>query len=149
MSKYKNSKITEDGITFDSKDEMHFYRRLKKLQAEGKIVSFELQPKYELQPKFRTKMGKLILPITYSPDFLVYYPNGSIEVIDVKSMGTATQQGELRRKMFLFSYPDIPLVWISRNLKRATIDGEWILYEDLKKAYSNEKRMKVAIDDNF
>jgi len=64
-----------------------------------------------------------------------------LEAVDVKTLGTATQQGEIRRKMFLYHYPQIKLTWVCRNLKRATIDGEWILYDDLKKAINKEKRV--------
>jgi len=141
MSKYNNNKITIDGICFDSKDEARYYERLKRRKAEEKILNFELQPKYELQPKFRTPEGTLVRAIGYSPDYLIYHLDGSLEAVDVKTLGTATQQGEIRRKMFLYHYPQIKLTWVCRNLKRATIDGEWILYDDLKKAINKEKRV--------
>ncbi|EPY2273957.1 DUF1064 domain-containing protein [Clostridium sporogenes] len=37
-----------------------------------KILNFELQPKYRLQPEFK-KNGKTYRAITYVPDFLIYH----------------------------------------------------------------------------
>lgn len=141
-NKYHNKKTIIDGIKFDSRDEAMFYRYLQKQKAECKITDFERQPNYELQPKFKDKYGKSYQAITYSPDFIVYRLNGSIELIDVKTIGTATQQGELRKKMFHYKYPDLKLTWISRDLKHATFGEEWILYEELKKLLAKEAREK-------
>lgn len=138
--KYGNSKVTFHGMKFDSKDEYHYYRYLEGKKSKGEILNFELQPSYELQPKFRDSQGKAIQAITYTPDYLIYHLDGSLEAVDVKSLGTATQQGELRKKMFLYHFPHIRLTWICRNLKRARIDGEWIKYEDLKAEKAKEKR---------
>ena len=52
-------------------------------QVSREISSFELQPRFTLQPAF-TKNGKKFVAITYIADFLVYLPNGEVEVIDVK-----------------------------------------------------------------
>jgi hypothetical protein len=135
-SKYGAKKITLDGITFDSKDEARYYEYLKKLKAEEKILNFELQPKYELQQSFR-KYGKSHKAITYAPDFLVYHLDGSEELIDVK--GTETQQGNMRRKMFDYRYPELKLTWVARNLKYGNEDG-WINYDDLKKRRREKKK---------
>lgn len=131
MSKYNAHKITADGITFDSKDEYHYYELLKRKRAAGEIDNFELQPRYTLQESFRIE-GKLVRAITYTPDFLIYHLDGSLEAVDVKSLGTATQQGELRKKLFMYRYPGIRLTWICRNLRHGDHDG-WIVYEELKK----------------
>ena len=142
MSKYKSKKVTIDGITFDSKDESLYYLYLKDLKEKGKIRDFGLQEKFILQESF-IKDGKKYREITYTPDFAIFHNNGRVEYIDVKSLGTATQQGELRRKMWDFRYRDKRLTWICRNLKHATIDGQWIVYEDLKKIYRQNKKAKA------
>lgn len=135
MTKYNSKKIVIDGITFDSKDEGMYYEYLKKQKAEGKILNFELQPVYELQPKFK-KHGKTYRAITYAPDFLIYHLDGAEELIDVKGM--STQQGEMRRKMFDYRYPDLKLTWVARSLKYGQ-DG-WIEYGELKKKRRENKR---------
>ncbi|WP_443660668.1 DUF1064 domain-containing protein [Clostridium algidicarnis] len=134
-SKYGAKKITIDGITFDSKDEARYYEYLKKLKIEGKIINFELQPKYELQPGFK-KMSKTYRAITYSPDFLIYHLDDTEELIDVKGM--STQQGEMRKKMFDYKYPHLKLTWVARSLKYGE-DG-WIEYDKLKKIRKENKR---------
>lgn len=139
-NKYRNTKTIRDGIKFDSRDESRFYSYLEEQKAECKITDFELQPKYELQPKFKDKYGKSYAPITYSPDYLIYHLSGSVELIDVKTVGTATQQGELRRKMFIYKYPDLKLTWVSRDLRYATFGKEWINYDELKGILAKEKR---------
>lgn len=48
MSKYHNSHVVEDGITFDSKAEARRYQELKLLQAAGEIKHLECQPRYPL-----------------------------------------------------------------------------------------------------
>lgn len=134
-SKYGSKEITIDGIKFDSKDEGKYYEYLKKLKAQGKILNFELQPKYELQPSFK-KYGKTYRAITYAPDFLIYHLDGTEELIDVKGM--STQQGEMRRKMFDYKYPDLKLTWVARSLKYSPTG--WIEYDQLNKIRRENKK---------
>lgn len=134
-SKYKSQKVTVDGITFDSKDEAEYYRYLLMLKAKEKILNFELQPEYELIPKFK-KHGKSFRKTTYTPDFLVYHLDGSEELIDVK--GFSTQQGELRKKLFDYKYPDVKLTWMAKSIKYGK-DG-WIEYYELQKIRRENKR---------
>lgn len=136
-SKYGAKKIVIDGITFDSKDEGRYYLYLKELKAKGKILNFELQPKYELQPSFK-KYGKTHRAITYAPDFLIYHADGTEELIDVKGM--STQQGEMRRKMFDYKYPDLKLTWVARSLKYSS--SGWIEYGELQKIRRENRKCK-------
>ncbi|GAA0735585.1 DUF1064 domain-containing protein [Clostridium oceanicum] len=137
-SKYGSKKIVIDGITFDSKDEARYYEYLKKKKSKGKIVNFELQPKYTLIPAFK-KNSKSYRAMTYTPDFIIYNLDGSEELIDVK--GFSTQQGEIRKKLFDYKYADLKLTWISRSLKFGDEYG-WIEYSELKKKRSEEKKRK-------
>lgn len=136
-SKYGAKKIVVDGIKFDSKDEAAYYQYLLKQKAQGKILNFELQPKYELQPSFK-KNGKTYRAITYAPDFLIYHLDGSEELIDVKGM--STQQGEMRKKLFEYKFPNLKLTWVARSLKYG-VDG-WIEYDELKKKRRENKKCK-------
>lgn len=147
LSKYKNKKIEIDGIKFDSKDESLYYLYLKDCKERGTIIDFELQPKYELIPKFEYQ-GQSRRAMTYSPDFKITNKDGSILVVDIKSMGTATQQGELRRKLFEYYYPELELVWLCRNLKHGDVNG-WIRYEDLKKIYRDNKKNRVKSESTI
>jgi len=140
VSKYGSKKITVDGITFDSIDEFKYYEYLRKRKAKGEILNFELQPTYTLIEKFK-KYGKTHRAITYTPDFLIYHLDGSLELIDVK--GFSTQQGELRRKLFDSLFPDLKLTWVARNLKHGNEDG-WIEYGELQRIRRENKRKRSA-----
>lgn len=138
MSKYGSKSITVDGTKFDSKDEAKYYLYLKKRKAAGEILNFELQPKFVIIPKFEYQ-GKKECESTYTLDFTVYNLDGTVDYIDVKSLGTATQQGELKFKLLRSLHPELNFKWICRNLTHGDING-WILYKDLKKIYSKKKR---------
>lgn len=74
---------------------------------ERKIVSFELQPSYELQPAF-TYQGKKFRPIRYVADFKVTDWDNHTFVVDIKgSRGFLTDVFKLKMKMLLYKYPDI------------------------------------------
>lgn len=106
---------TYDGIVFDSKAEMEYYREVVlPLAAAGEIVQYELQKSFVLQPGFRHD-GKAVRAITYVYDFYLIYKDGHSEVIDVKGM--ATPEAKLKRKMFLYKYPDENLLWVKKSGK--------------------------------
>lgn len=138
MSKYKSQKIVIDGITFDSKDEGKYYEYLKDIKAQGKILNFELQPKFIIIPKFKYK-DKTERAATYTLDFLIYHTNGTEEYVDVK--GFETQQGILKFKLLKYQHPNLNFKWIARSLKYGQ-DG-WIEYQELKKIRRENKKKKV------
>lgn len=103
MSKYRNKKITIDGILFDSKREGNFYTKLKLMQNAGLIWNLELQKKYVLQKAF-TFDGKKIREISYYADF-VYEDKDGLHVIDVKGgNATKTDVYTLKKKLFIKKY---------------------------------------------
>lgn len=134
MSKYNNKKVEFNGIKFDSLHEAQYYKYL--LESKD-VIEIDLQPKFELLPSF-TKDNKNHRSITYTPDFKVTYSDGSIVYIDVKGM--ETQQGNMRRKMFDYKYPELTLKWISKSVKFG-VDG-WIDYDELKKIRRENKKNK-------
>ena len=102
-----NAQPTEiDGIRFDSKREAQRYQELQMLAAAGEIHALQLQPRFELQPAFEDSQGKRHRAIHYVADFQ-YVENGSVIVEDTKGMETAVFK--LKKKLFLFTYPDVEL----------------------------------------
>ena len=98
-------KRTYNNIVFDSQLEMKYYRDVLCPAVEsGEVTYFELQKKYELQPKY-THNGKTVLPIIYVADFYMEYADGHIEVVDTK--GCPDSVAKLKRKLFWYIYPDI------------------------------------------
>lgn len=106
-NKYRAQKVTIDGHVFDSIKEAQFYQDLKLRLQAGEIVAFELQPTFILQEGFVNKDGKKRRPITYTADFKIVYPNGEIEIVDVK--GYKTKVFMLKRKLFEYKYPEYSL----------------------------------------
>lgn len=102
-SKYRNITTYVDNIRFDSKAEAARYTELKMLQRAGKISGLELQPSFELQPKFKAD-GKTIRAITYRADFQ-YNENGRVVVEDVK--GKETKDFIIKKKIFMQKYPHV------------------------------------------
>jgi hypothetical protein len=91
-SKYRNKKVEVDGYTFDSKKEAATYLELKACKASGEIVNFEMQKRFELIPaqfedtlvNGKRKTRCVERAITYLADFVVYYPDGEVVVLDCK-----------------------------------------------------------------
>ncbi len=135
MSKYGNKKVELDGHVFDSKAEADYYEGLKVRQAAGEVLNFELQPCFNLQPAF-TKNGKKFLAITYIADFMVYLPNGDVEVIDIK--GLCTETFKVKRKLFEYKYPHLQLIL----LKHVKKYGGFITLDEYDRLKREEKKTK-------
>lgn len=102
MSKYGNRKITEGGITFDSKKEWTRWHELLLMQKAGIITDLRRQVRFELIPKQYNQAGKLIeRAVTYVADFC-YQEDGHVVVEDTKGM--RTREYILKRKLFLQKY---------------------------------------------
>lgn len=103
-----------DGIPFRSTLEADAYQILKSWQRAGVISNLELQPRFLLQPKFRHE-GKTIRAMHYRPDFR-YTRAGATFVVEVK--GFRTEPYRMRRKQFLFRYPQLIFMeWTRQTLR--------------------------------
>lgn len=109
-NKYHASKVTFDGITFDSKKEGLHYLKLKDMERKGEISDLRLQVPYELLPaiyreevvhlKTKDKMvQKLVQRAVYYVADFVYVKDGKECVIDTKGMRLADYI--LKKKMML------------------------------------------------
>ena len=130
------SKRTYNNIIFDSELEMKYYRDvLLPLAESGEIVEYELQRKYELQPKFKYA-NNTIRAIDYIADFYIKYRDGHEVVIDTKGMPDSV--AKLKRKMFHYKYPDVDYKWMTCIKKY----GGWIEYDEYQKLKREEKKNK-------
>ena len=131
-----------NGIVFDSEVEMRFYRDVVLPQVEdGELAEYELQKRYELQPKFRHN-GKAVQPIYYVADFYLRHKDGREEVIDIK--GFPDSVAKLKRKLFWYIYPDLEYKWLSYVEKY----GGWIEYDDRARLRREEKKSKLKEKKN-
>ncbi len=100
VNKYRNKKVTVDGILFDSKKEAGVYLDLKEMISRKEIKSFDRQVVYELIPRQDDETGKCIeRAVTYRADFVVTYPDGEVVVIDAKGMREPLYK--VKRKLML------------------------------------------------
>lgn len=79
--KYRNTPTVVDGIKFDSKKESQYYGRCKMLKKAGEITKIECHVPFPL-------IVNGVLICTYEADFVLYYPDGTVRVKDVKSEAT-------------------------------------------------------------
>ena len=113
QSKYHSTKVTYDGITFDSRKECRRYQTLRMLERGGAITNLRRQVRFELIPnqykmvtvKLQTKQKqKEVLAerkVEYVADF-VYEREGATIVEDAKGIRTADYI--IKRKLMLWVY---------------------------------------------
>lgn len=124
-NKYGAKKVIVDEIQFDSVLESRYYKELKSLQENDKILFFRIQPRYMLQDPFE-KDGKKYRQIDYIADFEIHHKDGSIETVDVK--GFETEAFLLKKKLFENKYPHkLSLITYIQKF------GGWISLEEAKR----------------
>jgi len=109
-SKFKNKKVVDGELKFDSQKEYKRYKELKLLEQSGSITDLKLQETFELQPKFK-KNGVSYRAICYVADFSYYDTTINCKIVeDVKGM--KTDVFKLKQKMFEYVYPELKLIII-------------------------------------
>lgn len=97
--KYGNTKVTDSGITFDSKAEHKRWQYLALLERAGEIRALRLQVPFELIPAQVAPSGRKERATVYIADF-AYYTKGGVQIVeDVK--GAVTPEFRLKRKLML------------------------------------------------
>lgn len=118
-----NAKKCElDGIKFDSRAEMRYWRTLRLLERSGQISELYVHPTFTLQPGFML-YGKLQRAMAYEADFS-YMENGVLVIADVKAMKWTPKRtkripvrSEFSRTRRLFEY----------QFREKLNSGEWRL----------------------
>lgn len=115
-TKYNATKVTIDGITFDSRREAKRYQELKLLERAGEIRDLELQKEFELIPnqyaadttttlkngKEKVVKGKLLeRKCVYRADF-TYADVKSGETVVEDAKGFHTKEYTIKRKLMLY-----------------------------------------------
>lgn len=127
-SKYKNKKVTIDGIKFDSQLEASYYEYLKEQMKLGVVKDFQMQTKYVLQEAFEHN-GIKERKIEYKADFVVQYSDGHEEVIDIKpnNLQLIRPEFKIKRKLLLYKYPDMDFKCITRKGRKGSYEWFQIL----------------------
>jgi hypothetical protein len=103
---------------FDSRVESDYYRFLLQEKEDGRIREIELQPTFEIIPRFKHK-NRVIRKTLYIADFRVIDSAGTETIIDVKG-GAVTREFALKKKLFHLHYPDQTLKIVRKE------KGEWV-----------------------
>ncbi len=101
-NKYNARKTWIDGICFDSQIEGDYYCQLKLLLRAGQIDGFCRQARFVITDGKNGGGGT-----EYVADFIVFYPDGSYRIVDVK--GKETDVFKLKKKSFKEKYPKLKL----------------------------------------
>ena len=128
----KSKKVEIDGIKFASPGESERYLELRIMLLKNQIKHLELQPVFELQPKFR-KNGTLYRDIRYIADFRVTNLDGSIVIEDVRGWGGYTTDiYKIKKKLFEYKYPELSLIALKRKGSPKDIERLKIALKELK-----------------
>ena len=102
MNKYRNRKLTINGITYDSVKEARRHAELLLLERAGQITNLRRQVKFVLIPAQRIDGTVVEHACSYIADF-VYTQNGETVVEDVKGYkkGAAYTIFTIKRKLIL------------------------------------------------
>ena len=120
--------------------ELQYFEILSKLKDKGEITEIILQPHMQIIAAYE-KYGKKVRKAQYTPDFLVYYPDGSHKYIEVK--GFSKPDADLRRKLFDSQYPD-DLIWVTGVDCVKGVYQRWVFYDDLKKERGVRRKAKAV-----
>lgn len=102
-SKYKNKKVTVDGITFDSQLESYRYQELRLLERAGKITDLKRQVKYTLIPSQKIN-GKVVeRECCYYADF-TYTDANTGEFVCEDAKGMKTKEYKIKKKLMLYIF---------------------------------------------
>lgn len=127
-------KVKYDNITFDSELEVEYYKYLVELYENGVITSFYYHPAIPI---------KITKNNTYTPDFVVFYLDRRIEIVETKGYNPYSKMRDDMIHQVMQSKPEQELRdWLKENFSfniYLYIDGDnySVVYRKVKylKAY--------------
>lgn len=100
--KYSNERVTDQGMTFDSKAEHRRFLYLQTLERAGEISGLRTQVPFQLIPPTDKPSGGRERATTYRADFTYFDRKGVLVVEDVK--GAVTPEFRIKRKLMLYRH---------------------------------------------
>lgn len=101
-SKYNSRKVWIDGIPFDSQKEADYYCQLKLFLKSGIIDGFCRQARFVV-----TTGDDETKATEYVTDFVIFYPDKTYRIVDVKGM--ETEVFKLKMKSLKEKYPKLKI----------------------------------------
>lgn len=124
MALAKFEKTIVDEISFDSKSEAEFYKKLKQAKQDNKIKDFQLEPEYLLQDSFINWRGTKETDIKHYPDYLVTLNDNSQIILDTKGGSEHEESAKIKRKLWQYKNNDIPYYYVS--VLPQFLSGQWV-----------------------
>ena len=127
-------KVKYDDITFDSELEVEYYKYLQGLKMQGKVITYNYHPAVPIQI---TKNN------SYTPDFVVFYPNSKIEIIETKGYNPYSKMRDDMIHQVMLSKTEQQLRdWISLNY-RFNFYGNSVNCNSYRVEYKKVKYLKA------
>ena len=92
----------KDGINFPSRLEARYYEHLLLMKKSGELLEFLRQPLFDLPGK-----------VTYRADFIEFWKDGTVRVVDVKGM-PPTEAFRIKQRMVEELYPHFKIEVVNK-----------------------------------
>lgn len=128
-------KVKYDDITFDSELEVEYYKYLVELYAKGVITSFYYHPAIPI---------KITKNNTYTPDFVVFYMDNKIEIVETKGYNPYSKMRDDMIHQVMLSKPEQELRdWLNKNFDSLYDNKFQLKFSNYRVIYRKVKYLKA------
>ena len=128
-------KVKYDNITFDSELEVEYYKYLVELYAKGIITSFYYHPAIPI---------KITKNNTYTPDFVVFYMDRRIEIVETKGYNPYSKMRDDMIHQVMLSKSEQELRdWLNKNFDSVYDNKFQLKFNNYSVVYRKVKYLKA------
>ena len=128
-------KVKYDNITFDSELEVEYYKYLVELYANGVITSFYYHPSIPI---------KITKNNTYTPDFVVFYMDNKIEIVETKGYNSYSKMRDDMIHQVMQSKSEQELRdWLNKNYDSVYDNKFQLKFNNYRVVYRKVKYLKA------
>ena len=129
------SKVKYDDITFDSELEVEYYKYLVELYEKGVITSFYYHPSIPI---------KITKNNTYTPDFVVFYLDNKIEIVETKGYNPYSKMRDDMIHQVMQSKSEQELrYWLNKNYDSLYDNKFQLKFNNYSVVYRKVKYLKA------
>ena len=128
-------KVKYDNITFDSELEVEYYKYLVELYEKGVITSFYYHPSIPI---------KITKNNTYTPDFVVFYMDNKIEIVETKGYNPYSKMRDDMIHQVMQSKSEQELRdWLNKNYDSVYDNKFQLRFNNYRVVYRKVKYIKA------
>ena len=128
-------KVKYDDITFDSELEVEYYKYLVELYEKGVISAFYYHPAIPI---------KITKNNTYTPDFVVFYMDNKIEIVETKGYNPYSKMRDDMIHQVMQSKPEQELRdWLNKNYDSVYDNKFQLKFNNYSVVYRKVKYLKA------